>query len=80
MPWPSCLVWAAERKKRGALDRNPDTFDWEFSAFGAIVAAGVAIAIGGLLSATRVAGTMSYGVTEMNPGQGFTANIVQSNP
>jgi len=42
----------------------------------AIVGVGVAMAIGGLLSARRVAETMSHRVTEMNLGQGFTANIV----
>jgi PiT family inorganic phosphate transporter len=41
-----------------------------------IVAVGVAIAIGGLTNARRVAETMSYRVTDMNPGQGFTANVV----
>ena len=43
-----------------------------------VAIAGVAIfmAVGGLLGARRVATTMSNRVTEMNPGQGFTANIV----
>ena len=36
----------------------------------------MAIASGGLLSARRVAETMAHGITEMNPGQGFTANSV----
>ncbi len=35
----------------------------------------VAIAIGGLISARRVAETMSHGITGMNHGQGFTANL-----
>jgi PiT family inorganic phosphate transporter len=35
-----------------------------------------AIAAGGFLSARRVAETMSHRVTEMNPGQGSTANLV----
>lgn len=35
----------------------------------------VAIALGGILSARRVANTMSYKLTAMNPGQGFSANL-----
>ncbi len=42
----------------------------------AIVATAFAIAAGGLLSARRVADTMSHRVTAMNAGQGLTANIV----
>ncbi|MEE9230824.1 MAG: inorganic phosphate transporter [Acidobacteriota bacterium] len=42
----------------------------------AIVGVAVAIGIGGLLSARRVAETMSHRITAMNPGQGFVANIV----
>ena len=42
----------------------------------AIVSTGVAIALGGLFFAKRVAQTMSHEVTELNPGQGFTANLV----
>lgn len=34
------------------------------------------MAVGGLLMARRVAETMSYQITEMNDGQGFSANIV----
>jgi PiT family inorganic phosphate transporter len=41
-----------------------------------LVLVGVVIAIGGLLSARRVAETMSQGITTMNHGQGFTANVV----
>ena len=37
---------------------------------------GVAIAIGGLLNARRVAETMSNKITTINHGQGFSANIV----
>ncbi|MEW6325764.1 MAG: inorganic phosphate transporter [Nitrospirota bacterium] len=37
---------------------------------------GVAIALGGLLSARRVAETMSRRITAMNHGQGLTANLV----
>lgn len=36
----------------------------------------MAMAAGGLLAARRVAHTMSYGITAMNHGQGFTANLV----
>lgn len=42
----------------------------------AIMSVGVAIAAGGILSARRVAETMSHRVTAMNPGQGSTANLV----
>jgi PiT family inorganic phosphate transporter len=38
----------------------------------------VAMAAGGVLSARRVAETMSRRITRMNPGQGFTANLVTS--
>jgi PiT family inorganic phosphate transporter len=37
-----------------------------------------AMAIGGLLNARKVAITMSRRITPLNPGQGFTANIVTS--
>jgi PiT family inorganic phosphate transporter len=40
-----------------------------------IAAVAVAIAIGGLLSARRVAETMSHRITEMNHGQGLAANV-----
>jgi len=40
-----------------------------------LVAIAVAIAIGGLLSAARVAETMSHRITEMNHGQGLAANL-----
>jgi PiT family inorganic phosphate transporter len=40
-----------------------------------IVAIAVAIAIGGLLSAGRVADTMSHRITGMNHGQGLAANL-----
>lgn len=42
----------------------------------AMLAIGIAMAIGGLLNARRVAMTMSQRITEMNHGQGFTANLV----
>ena len=37
---------------------------------------GIAIALGGLISARRVAETMSHKITSMNHGQGLTANLV----
>lgn len=42
----------------------------------ALVGVGLAIALGGWISARRVAETMSLRVTEMNPGQGLAANAV----
>ncbi len=36
------------------------------------------MAVGGLLSARRVAETMSNRITELNHGQGFSANLVTS--
>lgn len=43
-----------------------------------LLAVGGAMALGGLISARRVAHTMSHGITDMNPGQGFVANAVTS--
>ena len=40
-----------------------------------LVAVAAAIAVGGLLSAKKVAETMSHKITDMNPGQGFAANL-----
>jgi PiT family inorganic phosphate transporter len=40
-----------------------------------VVIAGAAIAMGGLLSARRVAETMSHRITAMNTGQAFTGNL-----
>lgn len=37
---------------------------------------GVAIAVGGLLSARRVAEVLSHRITSLNPGQGVTANVL----
>lgn len=45
-------------------------------ASGGITLVGIAIATGGLLSARRVAETMSRKITPMNHGQGFTANLI----
>ncbi len=40
-----------------------------------LLAVAIAIAVGGLLSARRVAETMSHKITAMNHGQGFSANL-----
>jgi len=40
-----------------------------------LVAVAVAMAVGGLLNARKVADTMSTKITGMNPGQGFAANL-----
>jgi len=50
------------------------TFDVKFG----MLLVAVAMAIGGLLNARRVAITMSKRITPLNPGQGFTANLVTS--
>ncbi len=41
-----------------------------------VLAVGAGMALGGLLAARRVAATMSHGITTMNDGQAFTANLV----
>jgi PiT family inorganic phosphate transporter len=41
-----------------------------------LVMVSVAIAVGGLVNARRVAETMSQKITRMSPGQGFAANLV----
>ncbi len=46
--------------------------------FMGVALVGVAMALGGLFSARRVANTMSQKITDMNHGQGFTANLVTS--
>lgn len=46
------------------------------SLTGSLVGVGVAMAAGGVISARRVAMTMSQRITTMNHGQGFTANLV----
>lgn len=38
----------------------------------------MAMTFGGLISARRVAETLSHKITDMNPGQGFTANLTTS--
>jgi len=45
-------------------------------SFGSTALVGLAIAIGGLVSARKVAETMSKKITAMNHGQGFTANLI----
>jgi PiT family inorganic phosphate transporter len=47
------------------------------ATWGLALVAGV-MAVGGILNARRVAETMSKKITRMNPGQGFTANLVTS--
>lgn len=49
---------------------NALSLKWGFSVVG------LAMAIGGLLNARKVAHTMSKRITAMNHGQGFTANLV----
>ncbi|HTD66998.1 MAG TPA: inorganic phosphate transporter [Candidatus Limnocylindria bacterium] len=46
-----------------------------FDVRGALVAVAIAMAIGAFLSARKVAETMSQRITDMNPGQGFAANL-----
>jgi PiT family inorganic phosphate transporter len=46
-----------------------------FNVRRSILAVAIAMAIGAFLSAKRVAQTMSHGITDMNPGQGFAANL-----
>lgn len=46
------------------------------SEFGCVALVGLAIAAGGVISARRVAETMSEKITRMNHGQGLTANVV----
>jgi len=42
----------------------------------ALLFVGVVIALGGWIASRRVAQTMSFGITPMNAGQGFTTNLV----
>lgn len=46
--------------------------------FGSTALVGVMMAAGGLMSARRVAETMSRRITPLNHGQGFTANVLTS--
>ncbi len=50
----------------------------QFGVFRGTAAIALAIAAGGLISARRVAETMSHKITGMNHGQGFSANLVTS--
>ena len=47
-----------------------------FGASSSLILIGFVIAIGGIVSARRVADTMSKKITTMNHGQGFTANVI----
>lgn len=47
-----------------------------FSVTSSLIAVGIVIAIGGIISARKVAETMSKKITTMNHGQGFTANVI----
>lgn len=46
------------------------------SVQGGLLAVAIAIAVGGIISARRVADTMSRKITRLNPGQGLTANLI----
>ena len=46
------------------------------SGFGAMSAVAIIMAIGGLLFSKKISQTMSYDITQMNDGQGFTSNLV----
>ncbi len=46
-----------------------------FNARWNLFSVAAAMAMGGLFNARKVAETMSYKITDMNPGQGFAANI-----
>jgi PiT family inorganic phosphate transporter len=48
----------------------------QIGSFGGVGLVGLAIALGGVVSARRVAETMSQKITPMNHGQGFTANLI----
>ncbi|MBI4209033.1 MAG: inorganic phosphate transporter [Deltaproteobacteria bacterium] len=58
--------------KIAALLLAGNLFDPDLS----IISIGIAMGVGGLLSARKIAQTMSLRVTEMNPGQGLTANLM----
>lgn len=44
--------------------------------FAGLAAVAAAMALGGLVNSRKVAETLSHGITAMNAGQGFTANLV----
>jgi len=49
-----------------------------FTAMPSVGIVAIAIALGGTIFVKRIADTMSYQITEMNDGQGFSANFVTS--
>ena len=49
-----------------------------FNSLTATLTCGIAIALGGWLGARKTAEKLSHGITEMNAGQGFSANLVTS--
>ena len=49
-----------------------------FSPWFALAGVAVVMMAGGILSTRRVAETMALKVTKLNPGQGFTANLITS--
>ena len=48
------------------------------SPMSSVALVGVAIALGGVIFAKKIAETMSFQITEMNDGQGFSANLITS--
>jgi PiT family inorganic phosphate transporter len=48
----------------------------QIGQFGSTAMVGVVMVVGGILSARKVAETMSQKITPMNHGQGFTANFI----
>ncbi|MFL5341975.1 MAG: inorganic phosphate transporter [Gemmataceae bacterium] len=48
------------------------------SPYAGLAVVALVMAVGGVLNARKVAETMSRKITPMNPGQGFTANLVTS--
>jgi PiT family inorganic phosphate transporter len=47
-----------------------------FSLEVSILSVGIAMLIGGIIHSKRIANTMGNRITEMNPGQAFTANLI----
>ena len=48
----------------------------QLNSLGSTILVGIAIALGGILNARKVAETMSKKITSMNHGQGLTANLI----
>lgn len=44
----------------------------------AVILCGIVIGLGGVIGGKRIAETLSHRITSMNPGQGFSANLVTS--